>query len=468
MKCVDRRIVLELVAGLSCLSLAGCVSDEMGLQQETMGSGPEQWDNQATWGNLDLAWSALLLREPGVDTSADEEPLSEMALGIIIRTSNLATWGQNVLVGAGGALLMFDTAIGDVLDRFELSAQDTNSPMGDVAAVAVDGDTAYLATSGGYFVSIDLASKKQLWAQPVCPARQTGWLAQDVDGTYEDLPGAWLCPNVVVHDGALVTGFSSYQMENASTLVCVEAATGAVRWTRQLEGRLDTAGGLGYPVAVEAGILLPMPDGSGLGLLSWQAGETLDLLQTGSEIYMGLTMSEGGALPCYFQSKLGTLYRVEVEKGSLVASSAQDACTDATKRVPSGARPLLVGDRVLVNAATQDEDAPRFEGDYDPSRGECVTFDARTLEVLERHDAPEIESTPVLVGDDAYYLGRAGIYRASVADGVLGEPELVFDEEGRDRDVWDQQLLAADDMLYFVGGPYGERRLFAVGQVGGA
>lgn len=111
----------------------------------------------------------------------------------------------------------------------------------------------------------------------------------------------------------------------------------------------------------------------------------------------------------------------------------------------------------------QDEDAPRFEGDYDPSRGECVTFDARTLEVLERHDAPEIESTPVLVGDDAYYLGRAGIFRAAVADGVLGEPKLVFDEEGRDRDVWKQQLLAADDMLYFVGGPYGERRLFTVG-----
>lgn len=91
-----------------------------------------------------------------------------------------------------------------------------------------------------------------------------------------------------------------------------------------------------------------------------------------------------------------------------------------------------------------------------------MTFDARTLEVVERHDAPEIESTPVLVGDDAHYLGRAGIYRAAVADGVLGEPKLVFDEEGRDRDVWEQQLLAADDMLFFVGGPYGERRLFAV------
>ena len=44
-----------------------------------------------------------------------------------------------------------------------------------------------------------------------------------------------------------------------------------------------------------------------------------------------------------------------------------------------------------------------------------------------------------------------------------GEPELVIDAEGRDRDVWEQQLLAADGMLYFVGGPYGERWLYAIG-----
>ena len=87
----------------------------------------------------------------------------------------------------------------------------------------------------------------------------------------------------------------------------------------------------------------------------------------------------------------------------------------------------------------------------------------KTLEVLERHDAPEIESTPVRVGEGMYYLGRAGIYRTALEDGVPSEPELVFNAEGRDRDVWEQQLLAADGMLYFVGGPHGERWLYAIG-----
>ena len=178
---------------------------------------------------------------------------------------------------------------------------------------------------------------------------------------------------------------------------------------------------------------------------------------------MGLTMSDGGGLPCFFQSKLGTLYRVDTEGSVLVATSAQDACTDSTKRVPSGARPLLADGHVIVNAATQDEDAKRFDGDYNPSAGECVVFDAETLEVLERHDAPEIESTPVRVGEGMYYLGRAGIYYATLEGGVPGEPELMIDAEGRDRDVWEQQLLAADGMLYFVGGPYGERWLYAIG-----
>ena len=198
---------------------------------------------------------------------------------------------------------------------------------------------------------------------------------------------------------AIVVGYSSYQLHNMSLLACVEASTGAVRWTRQLEGRLDTAGGLGYPVAVDAGLLLPMPDGSGFGLLSMQTGETLDFLETDSLVYMGLTMSDGGGLPCFFQSKLGTLYRVDAEGSVLVATSAQDACTDSAKRVPSGARPLLADGHVIVNAATQDEDAKRFDGDYNPSAGECVVFDAETLVVLERHDAPEIESTPVRVGE---------------------------------------------------------------------
>ena len=40
---------------------------------------------------------------------------------------------------------------------------------------------------------------------------------------------------------------------------------------------------------------------------------------------------------------------------------------------------------------------------------------------------------------------------------------LVFDGEGRDRDVWDQQLLIMDDTLFFVGGPFDERWLYAVG-----
>ena len=248
-----------------------------------------------------------------------------------------------------------------------------------------------------------------------------------------------------------------------SLLACVEASTGAVRWTRQLEGRLDTAGGLGYPVAVDAGLLLPMPDGSGFGLLSMQTGETLDFPETDSLVYMGLTMSDRGGLPCFFQSKLGTLYRVDAEGSVLVATSAQDACTDSAKRVPSGARPLLADGHVIVNAATQDEDAKRFDGDYNPSAGECVVFDAEALVVLERHDAPEIESTPVRVGEGMYYLGRAGIYYAALEGGVPGEQELVIDAEGRDRDVWEQQLLAADGMLYFVGGPYGERWLYAIG-----
>lgn len=462
MRSYTRRVAVSVSVCLLSQVLFGCSQDGGQTTGGEASAGSLLERGAAGEDLLCALWNVLLLKESDEGQPSANDAISRMVLNLFAQTSNLTSWRGKVMVGAGETLLCFDGDSGEINQNIDMAPRGSNG-FGDLFGIAVVGSMVYAATSGGYVTAYDLAGEKQRWMTLACPVRTTGWLAQDEDGLYEDLPAAWACTVPAIYAEYVVVGFSSYQLENASTLVCLETATGEIRWTRRLEGRLDAAGGIGYPVAVDDGILLPMPDGTGLGLLSWQTGETLDLLETDSEIYMGLTMSEDGGLPCFFQSRLGTLYRVEVADGALVASSVQDACTEATKRVPSGACPLLVDDRVYVNAATQDEDAKRFDGDYDPSAGECVTFDARTLEVLERHDAPEIESSPVCVGDRVFYLGRAGIYRATLADGVLGEPELVFDGEGRDRDVWDQQLLAMDDTLFFVGGPSGERWLYAVG-----
>ena len=105
---------------------------------------------------------------------------------------------------------------------------------------------------------------------------------------------------------------------------------------------------------------------------------------------------------------------------------------------------------------------------FDFNREEVLKIDACDAVCSTRASAVNgstlsLESTPVRVGEGMYYLGRAGIYRTALEDGVPSEPELVFNTEGRDRDVWEQQLLAADGMLYFVGGPHGERWLYAIG-----
>lgn len=468
MKAFSRREAVFALLASCGVCLSGCVgAGQMGeTRRPSFSSDASRGSsNGSDETDLSLVWDALLLRsDAGV--SDGQKPLSQMALGLYDMASNVVLWRNDVLVGAGPSLLKLDAASGEVLRRFDLADIDSEYVGGDVMGLTVadtanDCGMAYLATSGGFIVALGLDSGVRRWMTHVCPTRLTGWLAQNEDSSYEDLPAAWSCTVPAVYGGAAVVGFSSYQLENASTLACVDADTGVLRWTRQLEGRLDAAGGLGYPVAVDAGVLLPMPDGGGLALLSWQTGETLDLLETDSEIYMGLTMSDSGVLPCFFQSRLGVLYRADVEDGALVATSVQDACTEQTKRIPSGARPLVADGLVIVNGATQNEDAPRFDAGYDPSRGELVIFDAETLELVERRDASEIESTPVRMGDDMFYLGRDGVYRSLLLEGVPSTPELVFDGEGRDRDVWDQQLLAADNMLFFIGGPYGERRLYA-------
>ena len=454
MRNLTRRATV-MGAGLGALALLmGCAGGKAPGSSAGASTGSQGSGRMESPGAASLAWNALLLGEAGAEGTTSQEPLAQMGRYYTQRTSNLVAWNDGVLVGAGSLLLRFDRATGEVLARYELTSGNENDVADDIMSIAVADDVAYAATSAGFLISVDLAAEELRWSTLACPVSS--------EGSTGNLPGAWICTDVALTNDAAVVGYSSYQLDDVSTVACVDASTGEVRWTRQLAGRLDTAGGVGYPVAVDAGLLLPMPDGSGLGLLSMQTGETLDLLETDCPIYMGLTMSDGGGLPCFFQSKLGTLYRASAEGGALVASSAQDACTDSAKRVPSGARPLLADGRVIVNAATQDEDAKRFEGDYNPSAGECLTFDAETLEVLERHDAPEIESTPVRAGEGMYYLGRAGIYYAALEGGVPGDPELVIDAEGRDRDVWEQQLLAADGMLYFVGGPYGERWLYAI------
>lgn len=448
------------LAAAGGIALQGC-SAPVTSGSESAGPAGSEGNSNAGPVDLQVAWDTLLLYE-GIKTDDTEQPLSALRSYSVFSASNILAIGDRVYVGAGDTVFGFNPDTGEVAHQFSVVDSDEDNPMGDIMSIAVLQDVMYAATSGGYVTALDLASGEQLWATLCCSTRSPGITSWGGGETLYFSDAPWRCTSLAMDDTVIVVGYSSYQLENMSLLACVEASTGEVRWTRQLEGRLDTAGGLGYPVAVDAGLLLPMPDGSGLGLLSMQTGETLDLLETDGPVYMGLTMSDGGGLPCFFQSKLGTLYRVDAEGNALVATTAQDACTDPAKRVPSGARPLLADGRVIVNAATQDEDAKRFDGDYNPSAGECLTFDAETLEVLERHDAPEIESTPVRADEGMYYLGRAGIYYAALESGVPGEPELVIDAEGRDRDVWEQQLLAADGMLYFVGGPYGERWLYAV------
>lgn len=456
-----RRAFLMGLASTGGIALQGCSAPVTGGSESADPAGSEGNSNAGPV-DLQVAWDTLLLYE-GITTDDTEQPLSVLRSNSVFSASNMLAIGDRFYVGAGGTVFGFTPETGEVAHQFSVVDSDEEDPVGDIMSIAASQDVMYAATSGGYVVAFDVAPGAQLWATLCCSTRSPGITSWGGGETLYFSDAPWRCTSLAMDSTAIVVGYSSYQLENMSLLACVEASTGAVRWTRQLEGRLDTAGGIGYPVAVDAGLLLPMPDGSGLGLLSMQTGETLDLLETDSPIYMGLTMSDEGGLPCYFQSKLATLYKVDVENGALVAAIAQDACTDSVKRVPSGARPLLADGRVIVNAATQDEDAKRFDGDYNPSAGECVVFDAETLEVLERHDAPEIESTPVRMGEGMYYLGRAGIYYAALEGGVPGEPELVIDAEGRDRDIWEQQLLAADGMLYFVGGPYGERWLYAIG-----
>ncbi len=385
-----------------------------------------------------------------------------MTLNMLLTTSSVAVWDALVLVGAGGSSLSFDRESGELVRSIAMPAETEDGPVGDVVGVAVDEGIAYLATSGGCIAAFDMADGSQRWLTTACPVRPTGGVAQLADGSYEDLLGAWDCTEIAVRDDAVAVGFSSFQMEDSSTFVCVEADTGEVRWSQRLDGRFDAAGGIGYPVAIETGLLTPMPDGSGIGLFDIRTGELLDRVETDSEVYMGLTCSADGGLPCYAQSRLGTLYKIWIEDGKLVAERTDEACRGADLRVPSGARPVLVDDLVVVNAATQAEDAERFEGDYDPSQGAWVVCDAETLEPVRTVRHSELESTPVVVGESLYYLGRAGVYGSVVIGDKPEAPELVFDGEGRDRDVWEQQLLYDDGRLFFVGGEYGKRRLFAL------
>ena len=128
-------------------------------------------------------------------------------------------------------------------------------------SIAASQDVMYAATSGGYVVAFDVASGAQLWATLCCSTRSPGITSWGGGETLYFSDAPWRCTSLAMDSTAIVVGYSSYQLENMSLLACVEASTGVARWTRQLEGRLDTAGGLGYPVAVDTGLLLSMPDG---------------------------------------------------------------------------------------------------------------------------------------------------------------------------------------------------------------
>ncbi|QWT18033.1 PQQ-like beta-propeller repeat protein [Collinsella sp. zg1085] len=365
-------------------------------------------------------------------------------------TTNPVIYQDKVLIAAAASLVTIDHATGNVLHVVQF---DDYEQVGVAGVLNCAADVAYLTCSRGYIYALDLAHDCQvLWKVLNPSSSQTRVVhdSRDVD---------WYFTDLLVHDRVVYLACSSYQTSPISHLVALSAQTGTVLWQQQIEGYISDAGNSGYPIYAAGYILLPKPQAPGILVFDAQTGEQQETLIIDDLVYMGFT-EHVEQKQWYFQSRRGTVYKLTVDSsGFHLQAQELDGVLDGV--LPSGARPVCIGETLLAAVPTASLDGYK-DAERSHKRGRVALLDPESLELRNYVEIHELETTPVAVGERLYFVGRDGLYVIRNNDKAHLVAEHLADDPHKRKDVWDQPLLIHDGRLYAVGGTHQDQWLYSI------
>ena len=486
---MTRRALLASAAVPFMFACGGCVGG--GAAAPGSGSGPSRaraFDAGSLPGTTvvdgipvgDVRELALLAESGGVD-----EPTPD---GDFVRTdgfaetSNLVLADDALYLGVCGELRCYDALTGSLI------ARDRDAASGSaVSSVARSGDLIISATSAG-------ALRAHVLAQPAvegdAPSLDSVWSRACANGdavvgavrSYGDdgapsteiltSDATWRTTDIVCAGNSVLVGFSSYQVDPGSILSCVDLVDGSLRWTRGYEGRFTYDGGVSQPYAVEAGLLVPVPEQPALELVDIETGKVADELSLDAPIGMGFTPVPGAADEVVTQTRAGTLLHMRVSGNvlELIASislrQVGDGVEDAGEEgsgafeLPSIMQPVVVGGKAVCNA-------PASEGKV----ASVVSVDLDTGDVQPVYQGFFFDTTPcVLLSADEgaaalVSLTQHGLGAAEIdaADASLAAWDLLSDEVTCPGTTREARMAVRDDgTVLVVSGNTNRQRLYSI------
>lgn len=343
---------------------------------------------------------------------------------------------NKICVAAGSKVYYLDPGTGDAMAQ----GRAIGFSYGGSRVVGVE-NRVVVAYGDGGLAAFDAESAELLWRREYDFAEAVEMVGHELDEetgemvpVYSTSPASWYVTDFAVHAQNVYIGFSSYQANPGSYLLCVAVESGEVVWQKEYLGRFCFNGGVSHPCSSHSGLLVPKPEENGIELLDYATGGLLSTLETDGPIGMGFARLADDGDSLLTMSRCGTLYGIQVQGSALeIVCQVVLPCEEKERILPSSALPVVHGSWAYCNCPVEAEWGT--DGFQHPI-GECacVSVDLRTFKVSSVQNHVSFDSTPLILADEEgegailYSLQSDGLMKVRVESGSLGRPEFLDEE----------------------------------------
>lgn len=343
--------------------------------------------------------------------------------------------GDTVLIAVGSELQMRSVQTGDIIASTPLAA-----PIDSVARMTFKQGIVYVPLHGGRMQAIAVTSSSLMtkWYTEALP---------DVGGN-----AMQSLSNVTIANGCVyfAATAATWSASTGGWLVCLDAATGAVRWKQKSE----SAGYYWSGSTAVVSSLVVADDAGNLQSINAASGTVTSTLSLGAGVRSGVITDTDGR-HVYAVSTDGVLHKVAIDSdGVLHADGSVSFAASSTST------PVLVGGKIYVGGAAHTTHATEWGSAPD---GLLAVINAQTLTVehaissLEEGGAigADVKSAPLVSTQDGqtyvYFTANTppgGVYVYRLGDATARE--LFVPEADAQNYCLASPIAASDGSLYYV------------------
>lgn len=379
--------------------------------------------------------------------------------------------GSLVYVPNGGGVAAYDVETG----CRKLIGESAQFGVSGIRS-AVCGDLLLVAFGNGALAAYRLDDLSIAWRAKFDLAEAEVFAGHHIDDAtgeqipeYSRKPALWNVTDILIHDDRAFVGFSSFQTDPGSYLICTSIHDGEVCWTRGYPGRFCFNGGASCPQVAQAGLLVPVPESCGFELLSFEDGSALDQFDMDAPVGTGFAALDSSGESFMFQTRSGDLHVVEISGEGLDVSKVYSAAEyEGQMLLPNSALPVLCAGWIYCNASVE---AHMGEDGFLHAQGAggLIAVERESGRAIRSGEGYRFDSTPVVVRDREtdglllLCLQEDCLQSVNVDGGIVESVKTVSEEAALSMDgINGPCVFAGDGVMLCVAGDTAGRILVAL------